>query len=243
MVAGWPLVIVWWLTCLSRGRSGGSWWPAGLLLLSGGWHVYHVGGVGDYGGRLDSCYCLEVDMSITWAEWGIMVTGWPLVNVWRLTCLSRGRSGGLWWPAGLLLLSGGWHVYYKQMLIVLLFVYFPYCIIFSRLRSWWWVLRRIRRSHHPRRWLATSPWGATPWVWVTAGTRYPRTSTCASPSSSSEADPELPYCSSLTWLRSTRLTFCRTQTSLRICLLFSISHRIHSVWKIRTYWDHPKYWP
>ena len=123
-MAGWPLVIVWrlvslpitwagrglwwpagflllsggWYLCLSRGQGGGLWWPAGLLLLSGGWYLCLLRGQGGgYGGQLASCYCVEVGISGYYVgRAGVMVAGWPLVIVWRLVYLPitwAGRGG------------------------------------------------------------------------------------------------------------------------------------------------------
>ena len=109
MMAALPLAIVWRLTfsayqvgvagvmvascyCLDVGISAyhvgeGLWWPAGFLLLSGGWHLCRSHGWG-------------------WELW------WPaglllLSGGWHL-CLSHGWGWELWWSPCLLLLSGGW---------------------------------------------------------------------------------------------------------------------------------------
>ena len=84
MVASWLLVIVCRLVSLPITWAGrGLWWPAGLLLLSGGWYLCLLRGQGrGYGGQLSSCYCLEVGISAYHVgRAGVMVAGWLLVIV------------------------------------------------------------------------------------------------------------------------------------------------------------------
>ena len=72
-------------------------WP--LVLV---WRFYQVGGMGNYSGRLASCHCLEV-----YHVGGMSDYGGLLASCHCLEVLSRGRNERLWWPAGLLSLSGG----------------------------------------------------------------------------------------------------------------------------------------
>ena len=97
------------LEVLSHGRSGGLWWPAHLLSLSGGSIMWAGRGLCWPAGLL----CLSGG-SITWAERAIIVAGWPLVIVWRFHYVGRGSITRAGWGITIagLPLAIVWRFYY-----------------------------------------------------------------------------------------------------------------------------------
>ena len=114
MVAGRPLVIVSGSAFLPIAWAGDfGRWPSSCLEVS--ISAYHVGKVGDYGGRLTSCYCLVVSIS-AYHVGGVGDFGGRLTSCCCLevSIYAYHAGVGLWSLAVLLLLPRGWCIFLSR---------------------------------------------------------------------------------------------------------------------------------